>query len=93
MSSKTSESPGNGMVVYPNPAVDETSVSFDLPTTVGAIRIFDVTGRLVQTIKGGPIDDRGLPISVRDMPEGVFFVKTTDTAGVEFQQKMLIQRQ
>ncbi|MEO9507393.1 MAG: PQQ-dependent sugar dehydrogenase [Maribacter dokdonensis] len=93
ISSKTSESPGNVMVVYPNPAVDDTSVSFDLPTTVGAIQIFDVTGRLVQTIKGGPIDDRGLPISVRDIPEGVYFVKTTDTAGVEFQQKMLIQRQ
>ncbi|MBU2902895.1 BspA family leucine-rich repeat surface protein [Maribacter dokdonensis] len=85
--------PFNDLNIFPNPASIETILSFDQSTMVGEIQIFDVTGRLVQTIKGGPIDDRGLPISVRDMPEGVYFVKTTDTAGVEFQQKMLIQRQ
>jgi len=83
----------NDMIIYPNPVVDETSIIFDRPTTVGTIQIFDVTGRLVQTINGGLIDERGTPVNVQEMPDGVYFVKTTDSFGLEFQQKMLIQRQ
>uniref|UniRef100_UPI003F5CD2AA T9SS type A sorting domain-containing protein n=1 Tax=Maribacter litoralis TaxID=2059726 RepID=UPI003F5CD2AA len=83
----------NDLKIYPNPANIETTLSFDQPTTVGTIQIFDVTGRLVQTINGGLIDERGTPVNVQEMPDGVYFVKTTDSFGLEFQQKMLIQRQ
>ncbi|WP_324025967.1 PQQ-dependent sugar dehydrogenase [Maribacter sp. BPC-D8] len=96
VSSQTSKSIGghiNNMIIYPNPADIETTLSFDQPTTVGTIQIFDVTGRLVQTINGGLIDERGAPVNVQEMPDGVYFVKTTDASGIEFQQQMLIQRQ
>ncbi|WP_282050569.1 BspA family leucine-rich repeat surface protein [Maribacter aquivivus] len=85
--------PLNSLTISPNPANIETTLSFDQPTTVGTIQIFDVTGRLVQTINGGLIDERGSPVNVQEMPDGVYFVKTTDTSGTEFQQQMLIQRQ
>ncbi|MGC1517004.1 MAG: T9SS type A sorting domain-containing protein, partial [Maribacter sp.] len=85
--------PLNALTLYPNPANVETTLSFDQPTSVGTIEVFDVTGRLVRTMKGGLIDNRGTPVNVQEMPVGVYFVKTTDSSGVEFQQKMLIQRQ
>jgi len=85
--------PLNDLNIFPNPANIETTLSFNQPTTVGIIQIFDVTGRLVQTINGGLIDERGAPLNVQEMPDGVYFVKTTDTTGIEFQQQMLIQRQ
>ncbi|WP_157483944.1 BspA family leucine-rich repeat surface protein, partial [Maribacter hydrothermalis] len=85
--------PLNDLTIYPNPANIETTLSFKQPTTVGTIQVFDVTGRLVQTIKGGSIDQKGTPVNVQEMPQGVYFVKTIDVSGVEFQQQMLIQRQ
>ncbi|WP_198037231.1 M4 family metallopeptidase [Maribacter hydrothermalis] len=85
--------PLNDLTIYPNPANIETTLSFKQPTTVGTIQVFDVTGRLVQTIKGGLIDQKGTPVNVQEMPQGVYFVKTIDATGVEFQQQMLIERQ
>jgi len=93
LTARTVSGPLNEMVLYPNPANIETTLSFDLPTTVGMIQVFDVTGRLVRTIEGGKIDERGTPVNVQEMPAGVFFVKSTDTSGTEFQQQMLIKRQ
>jgi len=85
--------PVNDLTLYPNPANIETTLSFDQPTTVGTILVFDVTGRLVRTIKGGLIDERGTSVNVQELPTGTYFVKTIDTSGVEFQQQMLIRRQ
>ncbi|WP_405383141.1 BspA family leucine-rich repeat surface protein [Maribacter sp. LLG6340-A2] len=83
----------NNLEIYPNPATIETTFNFTKPTTVGTIQIFDVTGRLVRTIKGGEIDTDGTPVNVQEMPVGTYFVKTRDISGGEFQQQMLIQRQ
>ncbi len=88
----TSTGPANKMALYPNPAVVETTLSFDFPTTVETIQIFDVTGRLVRTIKGGLINKGGKPVNVQEMPAGMYFVKTTDNSGIQFQQQMLIRR-
>ncbi|WP_405383145.1 M4 family metallopeptidase [Maribacter sp. LLG6340-A2] len=84
--------PLNGLRLYPNPANMETTISFDQPTTVGTIQVFDVMGRLVRTIKGGLIDSNGSPVNVQEMPTGTYFVKTIDESGMEFQQQMLIER-
>ncbi|WP_036155683.1 immunoglobulin-like domain-containing protein [Maribacter forsetii] len=83
----------NKMTVFPNPAVSETSLSFELPTTVEEIQVFDVTGRLVRTIKGGEIDERGEPVNVQELPVGVYFLKTQDVKGQQFQEQMVIKRQ
>ncbi|MDO1511701.1 M4 family metallopeptidase [Maribacter confluentis] len=85
--------PVNSLSLYPNPANIETTISFDQPTTVGTIQIFDVMGRLVRTIKGGLIDSNGSPVNVQEIPTGTYFVKTIDESGMEFQQQMLIERQ
>ncbi|TVZ14963.1 BspA family leucine-rich repeat surface protein [Maribacter sp. MAR_2009_72] len=84
--------PVNGLRLYPNPANIETTISFDQPTTVGTIQVFDVMGRLVRTIKGGLIDTNGSLVNVQEMPTGTYFVKTIDESGMEFQQQMLIER-
>jgi hypothetical protein len=90
---RTVEGPLNSMVLYPNPATVETTMSFDRPTTVGTIQVFDVTGRLVQTIKGGLIDQRGTPVNVQELPVGVYYIKAIDDSGIQFQQQLLIRQQ
>jgi uncharacterized repeat protein (TIGR03806 family) len=93
LTARTVSGPVNAMVLYPNPANVETTLSFDLPTTVGTIQVFDVTGRLIRIIEGGRIDERGTPVNVQEMPAGVYFIKTVDSSGTQFQQQMLIKRQ
>ena len=85
--------PLNDLIIYPNPANVETTISFAQPTTVGTIQIFDITGRLVRIIKGGLIDSQGTSVNVMEMPTGTYFIRTIDDFGVEFQQQMLIRRQ
>ena len=80
------------MTLVPNPANIETTLSFNQTTTIDEIQIFDVSGKLVQTITGGMIDKRGAPVNVQEMPEGIYFVKTIDDTGVVFYKKMWIQR-
>ena len=82
----------NNLVVFPNPARDEAFIGFDSPTEVYFIQIFDITGRLVQQIDGGLIDSDGIPINIRELPIGVYFVRTTDNSGMRFQGKLLIER-
>ena len=83
----------NQLSLYPNPVQVETSLRFDIPTQVETIQIFDVTGRLVRTIKGGLISQQGTSIDVQELPNGIYIVKARDSnSGEEFQQRMLIRR-
>ena len=84
----------NQLSLYPNPAEVETSLRFDNPIQVESIQVFDVTGRLVRTIKGGLIGNQGTSIDVQELPDGIYFVKVRNSDnGEEFQQQMLIRRQ
>jgi len=80
----------NKFSITPNPTSVETSLSFELPTTIEIILIYDLSGRVVQRIEGGIIDDTGMPINVQELPVGVYLLKAKDKNGEEYQQKLLI---
>ncbi|MDM9632559.1 T9SS type A sorting domain-containing protein, partial [Robiginitalea aurantiaca] len=82
----------NNLVVFPNPANEEAYIGFEAPTEVYFIQIFDITGRLVQQIDGGLIDYNGIPLNIRELPIGVYFVRTTNNVGMRFQGKLIIER-
>ena len=84
--------PLNNLTLYPNPASISTTLGFDMPTQVERIQVFDVSGRLVKTIKGGLVDRNGTPIDVHELPTGTYYINTRDSSGQEFKQQMLIMR-
>ena len=89
---KVKEMPENKMIVYPNPAINETSVSFILPNTVETIQIFDVTGRLVRTIENGTVDYKSsVFFNVQDLQNGIYYIKSSHKNGNQFYKRLLIQ--
>ena len=81
----------NSLQVSPNPSSVEVSLSFDLPTRLGTIQVFDVTGRLIRTIPGN-IDKNGQIMDVQELPAGLYYLRAQDDTGQQFQEEMLIRR-
>ena len=93
ITAKTSIKPDSNMSVYPNPANIETSISFDSPTRIGTIQIYDVTSRLIRIIEGGQINSTGRPINIQELPAGVYYVKAIDdNTGKNYSSRILIER-
>ncbi|MEP3208647.1 MAG: DUF5018 domain-containing protein, partial [Maribacter sp.] len=82
----------NDLSLVPNPSSIETNLVFDQPIQVATIQVFDVTGKLVQTINGGMIDRLGRPLELLEYPDGVYFVKITSSSGEQFQKRLLIKK-
>ena len=83
----------NEMSISPNPANEEVTISFDEPTPVKEILIFDITGRLIKTLNENlRPDGKSIDFNVYDLPIGTYFIKTVDSNGKQHQQQMLIDR-
>ncbi|WP_159447552.1 SdrD B-like domain-containing protein [Maribacter arcticus] len=83
----------NEMSIAPNPANVAVTISFDEPILVEEILIFDVTGRLIKTIREPlGLDSRTIDFNVIDLPIGTYFIKTMDSKGTSYQEQMLINR-
>ena len=81
------------MSISPNPANEEVTISFDEPTPVKEILIFDITGRLIKTLNENlRPDGKSIDFNVYDLPIGTYFIKTVDSNGKQHQQQMLIDR-
>ena len=83
----------NTLSLSPNPASIEVAIGFEKPTRMTAIYLYDMTGKLLQTI---PAHDSGsagdYQMNVSGLPAGIYLVKTFDAFGVAHQKKMLIER-
>jgi PKD repeat protein len=87
------KAPVNTMSIAPNPANEEITMTFEEPAQIQEIMIFDVTGRLIKTIKEPlRLDAQTIDVKVYDLPIGTYFLKTRDDKGFEYQQQMLIDR-
>ena len=82
----------NSLLLYPNPASVSTTLGFEMQTHIETIQIFDITGKLIKTIAGGLVDKYGTPIDIKELSTGIYYVKTKDTLGNVYEQKMLIER-
>ncbi len=82
----------NELNLSPNPASDEIVLEFDIPTQVGAVFVYDVSGKLVQTVPVGTAKSEGdYPMDVSGLPSGMYFVRTFDADGVPHQKAMVIE--
>ncbi len=81
------------MSMYPNPSSEIVNISFDQFATINEFMIFDVQGRLVQTINtsdSGPRNDYQL--NVRTFVTGTYFLRAFDEVGRVHQKQLLIRR-
>ena len=85
--------PVNSMKVSPNPASTTISMEFKEPAKIVAFQVFDLTGRLVATVKGSPSDNQKMyQLNVLSLQAGTYFVRTIDANGKQYEQRMLIER-
>ena len=81
------------MNISPNPANESVTVSFDEPTPLTQIYVYDITGRLVKFLKMDASENlETYLIGVQDLPTGSYFIRTIDAEGKELQQQMAIKR-
>ncbi len=82
---------GAELSVYPNPATGFCTVSYyaDKPTSI-LISLYEVSGRIVykEQIRTNTGTNK-LPISLKGLSNGIYFLKVTDESGVK-QEKLII---
>ena len=84
----------NTLKISPNQATTLAKASFDRPTEVKQILIFDMSGRMIESynpkyIKSG--DDYILDVNFYQ--QGTYIVKMFDNRGVPYQKQMVVKRQ
>ncbi|NJB70428.1 surface protein [Saonia flava] len=83
----------NVMSIYPNPAVSQVTATFDEPSNVKTIMVFDVLGRLVQTYEAKEIKNgEGYEMDINFLQPGTYIIKTLDESGNNFQKQMVIEK-
>ena len=74
-----SEFLSNKFSIYPNPAENVISITNSLDTTINAIEMSDLNGRVVKNIKMNAVDGQ---ISIGDLSAGVYMMKINTDLGV-----------
>jgi hypothetical protein len=83
--------PMNMLNISPNPATTEVILGFETPAQVGAVFVYDISGKLVHSVPPTIGNSAGnVEINVSELPTGMYFVRTFDEAGVPHQKAMLI---
>jgi len=81
----------NNMTIFPNQVSDMAMVSFDKPTEVQHIYVFDITGRLIKSYDPNAIrNGEDYLIDVNLYEQGAYFIKMVDNMGVNFQKQMIV---
>ena len=80
------------MTTYPNPSVDQLTVSFTQATGVKEFSVFDLQGRLIKKLQAGDKAQSSYQIDVYDMPPGTYFLRVFDDIGRIHQKQLLIKR-
>jgi len=79
---------------YPNPFNPTTEITFGLPrTTVATLKIFDVLGRDVATLKEGTMQagEHRVTFDARNLPSGVYFCRLQSGSDTRTRKMLLIK--
>ena len=80
---------------YPNPITENASLGFNVPFSGNVeISVYDVSGRMVETILSGSVESGSHSVSWApgsEIASGVYFIRLTTDGGVLTQQAMVIR--
>jgi len=83
----------NTMSIYPNQAMTFATVSFEKPTQVQQVLVFDMIGRLIQSYDPREIGNTGTyTMDVNSYQQGTYIIKMVDNKGASFQKQMIVKR-
>ena len=68
--------------LYPNPTSDELSIEWGMEYEVTNIEVFDVYGKLLNTVEANTYSPQAARINVSNLANGMYFVRFTTTNGV-----------
>ncbi|MBM1106784.1 PQQ-dependent sugar dehydrogenase [Aurantibacter crassamenti] len=91
-SSISSQVDNNSMHIYPNQAKTFVTASFEEPTEVVQMYVFDITGKLVKTYNPKDIKvGQNYTIDVNLYQQGTYIIKMIDRKGINFQKQMIVR--
>ena len=92
-SSEFTKNEDNDMIIYPNQVSDFAIISFEKPTEVEQIYVFDVSGRLVRTFNAAEVTGDGVyKFEVNYLKSGTYFINAIDNQGVKHQKQIVIKK-
>lgn len=65
--------------VFPNPAVEQITVSMDVALPIGQMQIMDLSGKQLRSFN---VDPGTVSIDISDLPSGIYFLKGASKKGV-----------
>jgi hypothetical protein len=82
----------NELRLSPNPANNQIGIGFENPESVGAVFVYDITGKLVlATRKDNNRSVGEYQLDVSQLTQGVYFIRTFDEQGLPHQKTMLVE--
>ena len=79
-----------GLMVAPNPATDQVTISFNNDSnTEHTVSLFALTGQLLQQVQLGT--DRSVTIDVAKLPTGMYLLQFTNELGERGTQKLMVK--
>ncbi|MBL7890709.1 MAG: T9SS type A sorting domain-containing protein, partial [Bacteroidia bacterium] len=75
-SSPTHDSNISNFTLYPNPALDQISITSQDISTIQKISVYDLTGRLVKDVNN--IHSKETAINISDLESGIYFLTVND---------------
>lgn len=81
----------NKLVVFPNPAAEQTTISLEGNTVIEKFEVFDAAGKLLISRHFDPAAlQKKVEINVRILPAGTYTITVTDSAGERFNEQVSI---
>lgn len=78
---------GASIHFYPNPAAETIRFVSETPQDFSVLNFQDVSGRIVKTVS---VDNELTPISVSDLPEGVYYIFSSGESHSFFLERVII---
>ena len=76
------------MTVYPNPTDELLYIELS-GAGIATVVLYDLQGRLVETLRAQSLQGGTATINFRNIPVGVYVLHVTDGDGREYQQKVV----
>jgi|SRR6185437_522257 len=90
MSGINSVAANNNIKIYPNPTSQLFNIEIGQTLTDGEVNVYDINGKVIwkkSNLKG----NENLPVDLKDVQKGIYFIEINDTGKKVYSEKLFIQ--